>query len=116
MEKVNQIMEDLLRTCILDFRVFWEDHLQLVEFTYNSSYEASIRMAPFGALYGRPCRSPLSWWNNIDKIIFGPDMVEETSKMVDLIRRRMENARDRQNAYADRRCMKLEFAMGDMVL
>ena len=60
-ERTIQILEDILRACMLDFKGSWEDHLHLVEFSYNNSYQASIKMAPFEALYGRKCRSPLYW-------------------------------------------------------
>ena len=60
-ERGNRVLEDLLILCILDFGGTWEDHLPLVEFAYNNSYQATIGMAPFGALYGRPCRSPTCW-------------------------------------------------------
>ena len=56
-----QVLEDMLRACVLDHKGSWEEHLPLVEFAYNNSYQASIRMAPYEALYGRPCRSPLCW-------------------------------------------------------
>ena len=54
-----QVLEDLLRACILDHKGSWEEHFPLVEFAYNNSYQASIQMAPYEALYGRPCRSPI---------------------------------------------------------
>jgi len=57
-ERVKRVLEDLLRACILDFGGLWEQHLSLVEYTYNNSYQASIGMAPYEALYGRPCKSP----------------------------------------------------------
>src|SRR3954468_7722320 len=60
-ERTIQLLEDMLRSCVLDFEGSWEDHLHLVEFAYNNSYQASIGMAPFEALYHRPCRSPLCW-------------------------------------------------------
>ena len=63
-ERVNSVLEDLLRLCILDFRETWEEHLPLVEFAYNNNYQASIGMAPFQALYGRPCISPTRWWES----------------------------------------------------
>ena len=53
------MLEDMLRACVLDHKGSWEEHLPLVEFAYNNSYQASIQMAPYEALYGRPCRSPL---------------------------------------------------------
>ena len=58
-ERTIQILEDMLRACVLDLKGSWEEHLPLVEFTYNNSYQASIQMAPYEALYGRSCRSPV---------------------------------------------------------
>jgi len=58
------MLEDMLRMCVLDWRGHWADHLSLVEFAYNNSYQASIGMAPFEALYRRPCRTPL-WWSQV---------------------------------------------------
>ena len=112
---MNIVLEDLLRLCILDFEGSWEDHLPLVEFAYNNSYQATIGMAPFEALYGRPCLSPTCWWESTDKLILGPDMIRETSEKVDLIRRRMKTAQDRQKSYVDKRRTDLEFEVGDKV-
>ena len=58
-ERVIQILEDLLRACVLDLKGNWADHLPLVEFAYNNSFQSSIRMTPFEGLYGRRCRSPI---------------------------------------------------------
>ena len=58
-ERTIQVLEDMLRACVLDHKGSWEEHLPLVEFAYNNSYQASIQMAPYEALYGRPCRSPI---------------------------------------------------------
>ena len=76
-ERTIQILEDMLRACMMDFSGSWEDHLPLVEFAYNNSYQASIGMAPFAALYGRRCRSPLSWDDIGDSELRGPQMVVE---------------------------------------
>ena len=115
MVRVNRVLEDILRLCIIDFRGTWEDHLPLVEFAYNNSYQATIGMAPFESLYRRPCRSPTCWWESTDKLILGPDMIRETSEKVDLIRRRMKTDQDRQKSYADKRRTDLEFEVGDKV-
>lgn len=114
-ERVNKILEDLLRSCILDFGGSWEDHLYLVEFSYNNSFQSSIGMAPFEALYGRPCRSPACWLETGDKLVLGPDTVREASEKVEIIRRRMKEAQDRQKSYADKRRKDLEFSVGDHV-
>ena len=79
-ERTNQTLEDLLRACILDWGENWEKHLALAEFTYNNSYQASIGMAPFEALYGRPCRSPSCWLESTEAVIVGPEMVREAAE------------------------------------
>ena len=72
-------------------------------------------MAPFEALYGRPCRSPTCSWESTKKVLLGPDMIRETLEKIDLIQRRMKTAQDRQKSYADKRRTDLEFNVGDMV-
>ena len=92
-----------------------EEHLPLVEFAYNNSYQASIQMAPYEALYGRPCRSPLCWTEVGESSITGPDLIRDTSENVSLIRQRLLTAQSRQKSYADVRCRPLEFEVGDHV-
>jgi len=74
-ERTIQILEDLLRAYILEFGGNWEDHLPLVEFTYNNSYQATIGMAPYEALYGRRCRTPVCWEEVGDRQLIGPELV-----------------------------------------
>jgi hypothetical protein len=87
----------------------------LIEFAYNNSYQASIGMAPYEALYGRKCRSPLYWDKLGERRILGSDIVQDTIDKVALIRRRLSAAQDRQKSYADMRQRNLEFAEGDKV-
>ena len=84
-ERTIQVLEDMLRACVLDHKGSWEEHLPLVEFTYNNSYQASIQMAPNEALYGRPCRSPICRTAVGESSITGLDMIRDTSKKVSLI-------------------------------
>ena len=84
-KRTIQVLEDMLRACILDQKCSWEEHLLLVEFAYNNSYQASIQMAPYEALYGRPCRSPLCWTEVGESSITGPDLIRDTSEKVSLI-------------------------------
>ena len=86
-ERTIQTLEDMLRMCVLDFQESWETHLPLVEFTYNNSYNSSIEMAPYEALYGRPCRSPVCWAEVREKSLLGPEIVQLTTKKVKLIRK-----------------------------
>lgn len=69
----------MLRACVLDFGGSWENHVSLIEFVYNNSYHASIKMAPFEALYGRPCWSPICWAKVGDKALLGSNLVHETT-------------------------------------
>ena len=114
-ERVIQILEDLLRACVIDFQGSWEPKLPLVEFTYNNSFQSSIGMAPFEALYGRKCRSPIHWDEVGERRDIGPDVIEETTELVVKIRDRMKTAQSRQKSYADKRRRDLEFAVGDHV-
>ncbi|KAJ0915815.1 putative nucleotidyltransferase, Ribonuclease H [Helianthus annuus] len=115
-ERTIQTLEDMLRACVIDFGNGWEKHLLLVEFSYNNSYHTSIQAAPFEALYGRKCRSPLCWAEVGDSQITGPEIVVDATEKIAQIRQRMAAARDRQKAYADKRRKPLEFQVGDRVL
>ena len=86
-ERTILVLEDMLRACVLDHKGSWEEHLPLVEFTYNNSYQASIQMAPYEALYGRPCMSPLCWTEVGESSITGPDLIRDTSEKVSLIQK-----------------------------
>ena len=97
------------------FGGYCEEHLPLVEFAYNNSYQASIGMAPFEALYGRPCRSPTCWLEGGEPLIVGPEMLQESQRTVELIRQRLAAAQDRQRAYADERRRDVTFAPEDRV-
>jgi hypothetical protein len=81
-ERVNQILEDMLRMHVMHQPIKWEDYLPLVEFAYNNGYQASLNMSPFEVLYGRPCNTPISWSNPVNRIYFGPDMLKEMEQQV----------------------------------
>jgi hypothetical protein len=70
-ERVNQKLEPMLRACVLEHQGSWDQNLPWAEFSYNNSYQESLRMAPFEVLYGHRCRSPLNWIESGDKVIFG---------------------------------------------
>ena len=114
-ERVIQVLEDLLRACALDLKDNWDDYLPLVEFAYNNSFQASIGMAPFEALYGRRCRSPVCWDDVGEKKLLGPELVQLTVEKVSLIKERLKAAQSRQKSYADNRRRDLEFEVGDHV-
>ena len=109
------MLEDMLRACVLDHKGSWEKKFPLVEFAYNNSYQKSIQMAPYEALYGRPCRSSLCWTKVGESSITGPNLIRDTSEKVSLIRQRLLTAQSRQKSYADVRRRPLEFEVGDHV-
>ncbi|KAL5543511.1 hypothetical protein UlMin_007295, partial [Ulmus minor] len=100
-ERTIQTLEDMLRACVLDFGGSWSQHLPLIEFSYNNSYQATIGMAPYEALYGRK--------------LTAPEFVEDTTNAVKKIQARMKFAQSRQKSYADKRRRPLEFQVGDSV-
>ena len=114
-ERTIQTLEDMLRMCVLDFKGSWDQYLPLVEFAYNNSYHSSIGMAPYEALYGRRCRSPLCWTEVGEKQIEGPELVRETSEKVPLIQDRLRTAFSRQQSYADPKRRDVQFSIGDHV-
>jgi hypothetical protein len=105
----------MLCACVLSWKGSWEDHLALAEFAYNNSYQASIKMAPFEALYGKQCISPLCWETLGGRSLVGLDWVQQTSEKVREIRQNILAVQSRQKSYADVR-HDLEFAVGDQVL
>ncbi|GJU58631.1 putative reverse transcriptase domain-containing protein [Tanacetum coccineum] len=116
-ERTIQTLKDMLRACVIDFGKGWEKHLPLVEFSYNNSYHASIKAAPFEALYGRKCRSPVCWAEVGDVQLTGPEIIHETTEKIVQIRQRLcKAARDRQRSYANVRQKPLEFQVGDRVM
>ncbi|KAI3797157.1 hypothetical protein L1987_32410 [Smallanthus sonchifolius] len=115
-ERTIQTLEDMLRACVIDFGGNWDAHLTLIEFSYNNSYHTSINMAPFEALYGRKCRSPICWNEIGEAQITGPELIQETSDKILQIRDNIRVARSRQKSYADKRRKPLEFQVGDLVL
>ncbi|GJZ51897.1 putative reverse transcriptase domain-containing protein [Tanacetum coccineum] len=115
-ERIIQTMEDMLRACVIDFGGSWDVHLPLAEFSYNNSYHSRIRCAPFEALYGRKCRSPVLWVEIRESRLIGPELVQETTDKVVLIKDKLKVVRDRQKSYNDNRRKPLEFEVGDQVL
>jgi hypothetical protein len=105
----------MLRACVLTDGPKWDKHLPLAEFSYNNSYQESIKMSPFEALYGRPCRTPLSWSESGERVIFGPDIVTEAEGKVKQIQANILAAQCRQKSYTDKRSSPLEFEVGDHV-
>ena len=99
----------------MEFKGSWDTHLALMEFSYNNSYQVSIEMAPFEALYGRKCRTPVCWDAVGERRLVGSELVQITSEKVKVVRDNLKIARDRQKSYADNRRRDLQFETGDWV-
>ncbi|GJT06461.1 putative reverse transcriptase domain-containing protein [Tanacetum coccineum] len=94
-ERTIQTLEDMLRACVIDFGKGWVKHLPLAKFSYNNSYHASIKAAPYEALYGRKCRSPVCWAEVGEAQLTGPELIQETTEKIVLIKQRIQAAQDR---------------------
>jgi hypothetical protein len=105
----------MLRACVVEYPGSWDKNLPWAEFSYNNSYQESLKMAPFEALYGRQCRTLLNWIEPGEKAIFGPDIVVEAEAMVHRIQEKLKVAKLRQESYAKKRRRPLQFEAGDHV-
>ncbi|GJZ36324.1 putative reverse transcriptase domain-containing protein, partial [Tanacetum coccineum] len=115
-ERTIQTLKDMLCACAIDFGKGWVNHLPLVEFSYNNNYHASIKVAPFEALYGRKYRSLICWTEVEETQILGPELIQETTEKIIQIKQRMQAAHDRQKSYADLKRKPMEFQVGDKVM
>ena len=102
-ERINQILEDMLRACALTYSQKWDECLPLAEFAYNNSYQESIKMAHFEALYERRCRTPLNWSEARERNFFRPDTVCEAEEQVRVIHENLKIAKSRQKSYVDKK-------------
>jgi hypothetical protein len=102
-ERVNQILEDMLRACVMEYQGSWDKNLSWAEFSYNNSYQESLKMAPFEVLYGRRCRTPLNWIEPGENVIFGPDIVEEAKMIVHHVQENLKVMKSRQETYAKKK-------------
>ena len=94
-ERVNQILEDMLRACVISSKGSWDKWLRLAKFSYNNSYQESIKMAPFKALYGCKCRTPLNWVESGERRYYGIDFIKEAKQQVRTIQKHMKAAQAR---------------------
>ncbi|GKE54524.1 putative reverse transcriptase domain-containing protein [Tanacetum coccineum] len=115
-ERTIQTLKDMLRACVVDFGKGWVKHLPLAEFSYNNSYHTSIKAAPYEALYGRKCRSSVCWAEVREAQLTGPELIQETTETIVLIKQRMQAAQDRQKSYAYHKRKPMEFEVGDRVM
>jgi hypothetical protein len=93
----------------------WDKNLPWAEFSYNNSYQESLKMAPFEVIYERRCHTPLNWIEPGEKVIFGPNLVEEAETIVNRIQDNLRATKSRQESYANKRCQPLEFVVGNHV-
>jgi len=114
-ERTIQTLEDMLRACALEYTGSWDHNLPLVEFAYNNSYHSSIDMAPYEALYGRRCRTPVYWTEVGERKLTKIELIDQTKEIITKIRAKLQAAQDRQKSYADTRRRPLEFDVGDHV-
>ena len=114
-ERIIQTLEDMLRAYVMEFKGSWDNYLALIEFAYNNSYQSSIGMAPYEALYGRKCRTPVCWDEVVKSRLISLEIVQDTTEKVNMIRERLKIANDMQKSYAENRRRDLKFEMGDQV-
>jgi hypothetical protein len=114
-ERVNRVIEDILRMYVMDKPLKWKDYLHLVEFAYNNGYQASLKMSPFEAIYDRKSNTPVSWDNPADRTVVGPELLREMEDQMTKIKQNLKASQDKQKSYADKNRTHREFKVGDHV-
>ena len=114
-ETVIQVLEDMLRGCVLDFPGSWDGYIPLMEFAYNNSYQSSISMAPYENLYGKKCRTSVCWTKLKEHKEIGPDIMKDTEEKVWVIQQQLKIASDRHKSYVDLKRKDIEYEVGDKV-
>ena len=109
------MLEDMFRGCVLDFPGIWDRHIPLMEFAYSNSFQSSICMAPYEALYGRKCKTLVCWTDLNEYKVIGPDIVKDTKEKVRVIEQRLKVASDRHKSFADLKRKDIEYKVGDKV-
>ncbi|WVZ80334.1 hypothetical protein U9M48_027819 [Paspalum notatum var. saurae] len=114
-ESTNQILEDMLRDCAIQYGTSWDKCLPYAEFSYKNSYQASLKKSPFEALYGKRCRTPLFWNQTGEKQVFGPDIIQDAEQQLRIVQQNLRVAQSRQRSYADVRRRDLSFKVDNHV-
>ena len=114
-ERVNQVIEDMLKMYVMNKPSKWEDYLHLADFSYTNGYQASLNMSPFEALYGRKCNTPVSWDNPTDHVVVGPELLTEMEEKMVKIKPNLKTTQDRHKSYVDKGITHREFKVGDHV-
>jgi hypothetical protein len=112
---LNEVLEDILRVCVLAYGKCWEDNLAFAEFSYNNGYHASLKKAPFEVLYGIKCCTPLMWSEVGDRAIESPDFIKTTEEKIAEVRENLRIAQSRQKSYAGKRRWVLKFDVWDHI-
>jgi hypothetical protein len=114
-ERVNQILEDMPRACLMEYLGSWDKNLPWDKFSYNNSYQESLKMAPFEVLFGQRCCTLLNWIEPWEKVIFEPDIIEEVETIVHRVQENLKVVKSHQETYAKQRHRPLSFKVGDHV-
>jgi hypothetical protein len=114
-ERTNEILEDMLRACTLKYEKSWDKSITYAEFSYNNIYQASIKMAPFEALYGGQCRTPLFWSQTGESQVFGPEVLKDAERQVHMIMENLKVAQSCQKSYTNKRRRDLSIEVEDFV-
>ncbi|WOG86435.1 hypothetical protein DCAR_0205639 [Daucus carota subsp. sativus] len=114
-ERTIQTLEEMLRACVIEFKGSWDEYIALMEFAYNNHFHSSIGMAPYEALYGRKCRSPLYWAKEGTIILEGPELVQNAVDKVNIVKAKLKATQDRQKSYVDQNRREMEYQVGDKV-
>jgi hypothetical protein len=114
-KRVDQILEDMLRACVMEHPSSWDKNFPWAEFSYNNSYQESLKMAPFEVLYGHHCHTLLNWIKPGEKVIFGPNIIDEAEATGHHIQDNLRAAKSYQESYANKRHRPLEFEVRDHV-
>jgi hypothetical protein len=105
----------MLRACALQDKLGWDKRLPYAEFSYKNNYQASLKMSPFQALYGRSCRTSLHWDQPGERQVFGLDIRLEAKENIRMVRENLKILQSRQRSYADTRRREMSFEVGDYV-
>ena len=114
-ERVNQVIEDMLRMYVMDKPSKWEYYLHVLEFSYNNGYQTSLNMGPFESLYGIRCNTLVSWYNPTYRAVVGPNLLREMEEKMLKIKQNLKASQDRQKIYDDKNRTHKEFEVGDHV-
>ena len=114
-ERTIQTLEGMLRACVIEFKGSWDEYIALMEFAYNNQFHSSIGMAPYEALYGRKCRSPVYWDKEGTMILEGPDIVQNMMDKVNIVKEKLKAAQDRHKSYVDQNRREMEYQVGEKV-